>query len=148
MTVTTGESAETVATALEEMSRAGLRRMPSRVMIIEQLAATGGRHLSAAEIHRRRGADYDQVHLGTVHRGLDALLRSGLVHVVDDHGTQRFGLCVPPHLHALCQECGAMVEVSAHGLEPVVSRLAEKAGFTVDVDGVVLRGRCRNCSTH
>lgn len=142
----TMERTASIEAALDGMSRAGLRRMPSRIMIIERLAATDG-HLSAAEIHRERGGAYTHVHLGTVHRGLDALHRSGLVHAVDDHGTQRFGLCVPPHLHALCERCGSMVEVSARGLEPVISRLADKAGFTVDVDGVMLRGRCRDCST-
>lgn len=138
-------TARTVQSALDGMRASGLRQMPSRVLIVEQLAGSGG-HLSAAEIHRDRGPAYAQVHLGTVHRGLDALTRAGLVHVVDDHGTQRFGLSLPPHLHAICVECGAMVEVSAEGLEPVIARLAEQAGFAVHPDGVVLRGRCQRCA--
>src|SRR5215475_4279081 len=87
--------------ALAAMARAGLRRMPSRVLILEQLARAEG-HLSAAEIHRNRAPEYAQVHLGTVHRGLETLQRAGLVHVIDDHGRQLFGLSLPPHLHAVC----------------------------------------------
>ncbi len=139
------ERARAVQAALDGMRAAGLRQMPSRVLIVERLAETDG-HMSAAEIHRDRGDPYAQVHLGTIHRGLDALARSGLVHVVDDHGTQRFGLSVPSHLHAICDRCGAMVEVSADGLEPVIARLADRAGFVVHPDGVVLRGRCRRCA--
>ena len=145
MAVDSGEVAVRTADAIERISRAGLRRMPSRVMIIDRLAATDG-HLSAAEIHRGRGRTYAGVHLGTVHRGLETLHRTGLVHSVDDHGTQRFGLVTRPHLHALCQSCGTMVEVSSDGLEPVISRLADQAGFVVAVDGVLLRGRCRDCA--
>ncbi len=139
------ERARAVQAALDGMRNAGLRQMPSRVLIVERLADSDG-HLSAADIHRDRGEAYAQVHLGTVHRGLDALTRAGLVHVVDDHGTQRFGLSVPSHLHAICDRCGSMVEVSAEGLEPVISRLADRAGFAVHPDGVMLRGRCRRCA--
>lgn len=133
-----------VPTALAAMSRAGLRRMPSRVLIIEALAKAPG-HLSAAQIHRDRGPDYAGVHLGTVHRGLDTLQRAGLVHVIDDHGTALYGLSLPPHLHALCTSCGSMSEVSAEGLGPLIGRLADTAGFLVDPDGVTLRGLCQRC---
>jgi Fe2+ or Zn2+ uptake regulation protein len=130
--------------ALAAMSRAGLRRMPSRVLILEQLAAARG-HLSAAQIHRNRGPVYAGVHLGTVHRGLDTLHRAGLVHVINDHGTALFGLSLPPHLHALCTSCGEMSEVPAEGLRPAIGRIADSAGFLVDPDGVTLRGLCRRC---
>jgi Fur family ferric uptake transcriptional regulator len=139
-----GHDADGVAVALAAMTRAGLRRMPSRVLILEQLARAQG-HLSAAEIHRNRGPEYAQVHLGTVHRGLETLQRAGLVHVIDDHGRQLFGLSLPPHLHAVCTSCGQVSEVSAEGLGPAIARLADTAGFLVDPDGVTLRGLCANC---
>lgn len=129
---------------LTQLSAVGLRKMPSRVLILKRLAETDG-HLSAAEIHRSRGSEYAGVHLGTVHRGLEALRRAGLVHVVDDQGTQRFGLTAPAHLHAVCSSCGSFVEVPAAGLEPVIAKLAKQAGFAVDADGVVLHGLCAGC---
>lgn len=142
--VTAQAGGATVHAALEAMSQAGLRRMPSRVLIMEQLATVDG-HLSAAQIHRNRGPAYEHVHLGTVHRGLDTLQRAGLVHVIDDHGTALYGLSVPPHLHALCTSCGTVNEVPVAGLRPAIDRIAETAGFRVDPDGVMLRGLCRGC---
>lgn len=140
-------SSEAESAAVARMRAAGLRRMPGRMLVLRSLA-TSPTHLSAADIHRGRGAAYESVALGTVHRALDALRHAGIVHVVDEAGTARYGIAAPPHLHAICTSCGRLAEVNVAGLEHEVAALGERAGLVVHIDGVQLRGVCEDCAAH
>jgi Fur family ferric uptake transcriptional regulator len=132
------------------LRRAGLRRTPVRVGVI-QLLARGGRPLSVPQIlGKLKGVDSV-----TVYRTLGTFARKGLVHRVrgedrswmyalgagrDDGGPQH------RHPHFVCESCGK-VECLEQAEIPrgFVQSLGVGAGYAVSYSEVVLHGVCPRC---
>ena len=83
----------------------------------------------------------------TVYRNLEVLERLGLVwHTHLGKGAPVYHASVEhPHLHVVCQSCGAIASADSTLLDSAAERLAAELGFTVDVGHVALSGTCRNC---
>ena len=83
----------------------------------------------------------------TVYRNLEVLERLGLVwHTHLGKGAPVYHAAAEhPHLHVVCQSCGAIDSVDSTLLDGAAERLAAELGFTVDVGHVALSGTCRAC---
>jgi Fur family transcriptional regulator, ferric uptake regulator len=123
----------------------GGRVTASRRAVIEALLA-GDHHVTADEIAARVAADHPDVHRSTVYRTLERLQEVGVVtHVHLGHGPSTFHLADPPHHHAVCSRCGAVVEVPASALDDLADRLRAEHGFELAPQHFALTGRCRAC---
>ncbi len=100
-------------------------------------------HLEAAEILEHAVKLCSSINLSTVYRTLSLLHDLGVVEAVGFGETHRhFESRRAAHYHAVCQECGAVLEL------PPSSALAEAAsaeGFTVFEEHVELIGVCGAC---
>lgn len=124
----------------------GGRVTASRRAVIEALLA-GDHHVTADEVAARVAAEHPDVHRSTVYRTLDRLQEVGVVtHVHLGHGPSTFHLADPPHHHAVCSECGAVVEVPAAALDDLAGRLRSEHGFELAPQHFALSGRCRDCA--
>ncbi len=122
----------------------GQRMTAPRRAVLLALAARGG-HVGAEQVVTDvAGAG---VHRSSVYRTLDALTRLGAVqHVHLGHGGTAYHLAETHHPHAQCRSCGAVVDLPADLLEPVVPAIAARTGFTLDPSHVALSGTCTACA--
>jgi Fur family ferric uptake transcriptional regulator len=82
----------------------------------------------------------------TVYRTLELLESLGLVwHTHLGKGAPVYHAAEHPHLHVVCQSCGAIASADPALLDAAAERLAADLGFTVDVGHVALSGTCAAC---
>ena len=128
----------------------GLRRMPSRIAVLAALEPVDG-HLSVADIHQRildatpEGAPRPD--LATVYRTVTTLVDQGVLHALAvEGGVTTYGLAGKPHHHAVCTECGTIIEVPANRLSAALEHAIEGSSFTLsERAGLTLHGLCPAC---
>jgi Fur family ferric uptake transcriptional regulator len=130
-----------------ELRARGCRLTPRRLMVVEVLAAHGG-HLTVEDILCGVRAAYPIVNKTTVYRTLELLQQLGMV-VVTDLGSGRleYELISRPHHHLICEKCHARIEVEDRFLEPLRASLLEHYGFSTNLDHFALFGICPECNT-
>lgn len=128
----------------------GLRRMASRIAVLAVLESVHG-HLSVAEIHQRlRGSipAEDQVaDLATIYRTVTTLVDQGVLHALTvEGGVTKYGLATDPHHHAVCTQCGTIIEVPAQRLTSALQHAIAGSSFTLsERAGLTLHGLCPQC---
>jgi Fur family transcriptional regulator, ferric uptake regulator len=134
-----------------ELLRArGLRRMPSRIAVLLVLEPVDG-HLSVADIHQRildaTAAGTQAPDLATVYRTVTTLVEQGVLHALTvEGGVSTYGLAGSPHHHAVCINCGTIIEVPAKRLSTALEHAIEGSSFTLsDQAGLTLHGLCPDC---
>lgn len=139
------------AERIGELLRArGLRRMPSRIAVLAVLEPVDG-HLSVAEIHQRilqnDPGDLGRPDLATVYRTVTTLVDQGVLHALAvDGGVTTYGLAEEPHHHAVCTECGTIIEVPANRLSAALEHAIEGSSFNLSEQaGLTLHGLCPDC---
>ncbi len=132
--------------ALEQLRADGERITTARRVVLEQVAAAHGEHLSAEVLADRVQAQHPDIHLSTIYRTLDFLTGAGiLVDVRMGRGPAAYHFAGDAHHHAVCAGCGAVIELGPDVLEPVTRYLEDEHGFRADPSHLVVRGLCRSC---
>lgn len=139
------------AERIGELLRAhGLRRMPSRIAVLSILEPVDG-HLSVAGIHQRlvdsTPAGAQPPDLATIYRTVTTLVEQGVLHALTiEGGVTTYGLAQHPHHHAVCTECGAIIEVPAQRLTSALEHAIAGSSFTLSEQaGLTLHGLCPRC---
>lgn len=130
-----------------ELLRAhGLRRMPSRIAVLAVLEPVDG-HLSVAEIYQRILETDQSLDLATVYRTVTTLVDQHVLHALAvEGGVTTYGLTATPHHHAVCTECGTIIEVPAQRLSRALEHAIEGSAFTLSEQaGLTLHGLCPAC---
>ncbi|MBA2640411.1 MAG: transcriptional repressor [Nocardioidaceae bacterium] len=151
----THESTPITAVTAEDQALAELRRLGQRVTaprraVIAVLAATD-EHLSAAQVAERAQALGADLHLASVYRALETLIRLRLVvhtHLAGGSTTYHLTTDSSPHrhVHAQCVGCGAVVDVPEEWLSAVSRRMARELDFELAPHHAALSGRCARCT--
>ncbi len=103
-------------------------------------------HASAEALAEVVHASHPDVHLSTVYRTLDAFERLGVVtHVHLGHGRAIYHLTDEIHHHAVCERCGAVVQLPVALFGQLHRQLVDDFGFEVDGYHFALVGRCAPC---
>ena len=103
-------------------------------------------HITADELASAVQHRHPDVHLSTVYRALDAFEKLGVVtHVHLGHGRAIYHLTDEIHHHAVCEACGAVVELPADVFDELQRRLQRDHGFRADAHHFALVGRCAAC---
>ena len=132
-----------------DLRKAGLKVTLPRVKILEILAGTHGRHLSAEDIYRALIEQSEDIGLATVYRVLTQFEAAQLVkrHHFEG-GTAVFELNEGAHHdHIICMDCGRVEEFMDCGIERRQDDVATRLGFKIEEHNLILYGRCRreNC---
>lgn len=129
----------------------GLRSTSQRIAILHLLAhAPAGSevriHLTAAQIHDKLRETDGRIDLTTVYRTLTTLAELGVLHAIAlaDQPTS-YGLAMAAHHHAVCTQCGAVIEIPAGRLAETLGVVRRTTGFRVEDLAVTVHGRCRDC---
>jgi Fur family peroxide stress response transcriptional regulator len=146
-----GES-ERAGAMLRDLKRAGLKLTPQRIAIV-RLFAGDESHPTAQDMFERLRPSFPSMSFATVYNTLDALARAGLAGIVRLPGKRgdaaRFDPNTSAHHHAVCDECGAVLDIAAGTLSPTaasVKKLRRAApGFSVRAVERIYRGFCARC---
>lgn len=131
---------------LDGLRASGVRITAPRRAVVTALVDSAD-HITADELAALVAAAEPDVHLSTVYRTLDALEKLGVVtHVHMGHGRAVYHLTDRMHQHAVCEDCGAVVELPDDVLHDVQQRLRRETGFEVDPHHFALVGRCQHCA--
>ena len=140
-----------VAERIGEFLRAhGLRRMASRIQVLAMLEPVNG-HLPVAEIHQRLRASLppgaQPPDLATIYRTVTILVDQGVLHALTlDDGVTTYGLATAPHHHAVCTQCGSIIEVPARQLSSALEHAMAGSSFALsERAGLTLHGLCPQC---
>jgi Fe2+ or Zn2+ uptake regulation protein len=138
---------------LQHLKRAGLKLTPQRIAIVRSFAADDS-HPTAQDLFERMRPAFPSMSFATVYNTLDALAQTGLAGTVRLPGKRgdaaRFDPNTAPHHHAVCDECGAVLDIAAGTLSPAagaVRRLRTAApGFSIRAVERIYRGLCAKCA--
>jgi Fe2+ or Zn2+ uptake regulation protein len=133
---------------LRDLKRAGLKMTPQRIAIVKLFAADES-HPTAQDLFERLRPDFPSMSFATVYNTLDALANAGLSGILRLGTAARFDPNTLAHHHAVCDRCGAVVDVPAGTLSPnaaTLKKLGRTApGFSVRAVLRVYRGLCAAC---
>ena len=148
-----GESQRRADVMLRDLKRAGLKLTPQRIAIV-RLFSSDPSHPTAQDLFERLRPSFPSMSFATVYNTLDALARAGLAGLVRLPGKRgdaaRFDPNREPHHHAVCDGCGAVIDIAAGSLAPspgATKKLRRAApGFSVRAVERIYRGSCARCS--
>lgn len=126
------------------LRRAGLKITVPRLKILEILASSQPRHMSAEDVYRRLLDSNEDIGLATVYRVLTQFESAGLVtrHHFEG-GTAVFELNEGEHHdHIVCTDCGRVEEFSDDSIEDKQRQIAARLGFEITDHSLTLHGRC------
>jgi Fe2+ or Zn2+ uptake regulation protein len=144
---------ERASTMLRDLRRANLKLTPQRLAIV-RLFAGDRSHPTAQDLFERLRPSFPSMSFATVYNTLDALARAGLAGVVRLPGKRgdaaRFDPNTSPHHHAVCDGCGAVLDITAGTLAPTPAAVRKvrraAAGFSVRAVERIYRGLCARCA--
>jgi Fur family ferric uptake transcriptional regulator len=126
------------------LRRAGLKITVPRLKILEILASSQPRHMSAEDVYRRLLDSNEDIGLATVYRVLTQFESAGLVtrHHFEG-GTAVFELNEGEHHdHIVCTDCGRVEEFSDDSIEDKQREIAARLGFEISDHSLTLHGHC------
>jgi len=124
----------------EFLIRKGMQMNLKRLSIFRTFHASKG-HVSAEEIYDSVRDDGLRIGIATVWRTLRLIHRAGLAeeHYFGKAGVRYEKKKTPEiHGHIVCGECGQAVEFEMDQYLPMINKIANHIGFSVDVTGGVL----------
>jgi Fe2+ or Zn2+ uptake regulation protein len=138
---------------LSDLKKAGLKLTPQRIAIV-RLFAEDATHPTAQDLYERLRPSFPTMSFATVYNTLDALAHAGLAGIVRIPGKRgdaaRFDPNTRAHHHAVCDGCGAVLDIAAGTLAPTpgaVRKLRRTApGFSVRAVERIYRGLCADCA--
>ena len=103
-------------------------------------------HPTAEEVFIRTKRDMPEISMATVYNCLDALVKSGLVRLVNiDRGATRFCPNMEEHGHFVCGHCGAVFDIAVPSLL-ALGQITVPNGFKVSHCDVAIHGECSACA--
>ncbi|SCW81479.1 Fur family transcriptional regulator, peroxide stress response regulator [Paenibacillus tianmuensis] len=132
--------------ALNKLKTMGIRMTPQRHAILSYLINTMS-HPTADEIYKALSPLYPSMSVATVYNNLKVFIESGLVREMTygDHSS-RFDADLSEHYHALCEECGKLVDFAYKPLDDLEQAAGEMTGFQVKSHRVEVYGICSDCA--
>lgn len=122
------------------------RYSKKRQAVLECLRSTTS-HPTAEWIYERLRPVYPDLSLATVYRNLSQLKEAGLVRSVGIvNGNEHFDANMAPHSHAICDCCGAIIDIKDMHVSPQLIHLAEDTtGFHISEASLQFTGLCGKC---
>ena len=104
-------------------------------------------HPSADWVHAQLRQEYPDISLGTVYRNLSLFKQQGLIASLGTvGGVERFDGNTDPHVHFICNDCSAVIDLEAMNVPPALSEAAAQcSGGQITGCQLSFTGICRNC---
>jgi len=103
-------------------------------------------HPSAETLFTQLKPHIPDLSMATVYRNLNLFKQQGLaVSVATVNGVERFDGNTSPHVHFLCDDCGAVIDLEALQIPQSLITAAESGGGQVTGCRLSFNGRCQTC---
>ena len=124
----------------------GTKQFRKRNAILSCLRHTTA-HPSAEMVHDMLQQDHPDISLATVYRNLSLFKTQGLIQSLGMvHGIERFDANTAPHVHFVCNDCSAVVDLhQMDAPQRLCSEAAYHIGGRVDSCQLMFFGTCRDC---
>lgn len=132
--------------ALEKLKMTGVRMTPQRHAILEYLLDSMS-HPTADEIYKALADRFPSMSVATVYNNLKVFIEAGLVRELtygDD--SSRFDSDMSDHYHAICDNCGKIVDFDHPPLHEVEETASQETGFKVKGHRLEVHGLCPACA--
>jgi len=124
----------------------GYRVTKQRLIILDAVRNTGN-HPTVEEVYNMVKPQIPNISLGTVYRTLGVLEELGLLQkVVYGKSSIRYDSNLDAHYHAICLECGSLLDVDESVLGNIEARFPNETGFTIVGHKLEFYGYCKDCS--
>lgn len=134
------------APIIRMLRRNGYMATPQRIAI-GRFALNRQDHPTAQGIYRDVKKIYPTISLATVYKTLQILKEIGLIQELNlPKGQTRFDADPSPHIHLICNGCGAIRDIKDSALRAMVSRVASTESFAVIAQNFDIYGTCQSCS--
>lgn len=106
-------------------------------------------HPSAEMVYNHLKPEIPDLSLGTVYRNISMFKAKGeIVSLGAVNGVERFDGNVEPHVHFICNDCGAVADLPQIETPEALNRQVSKVtGGLVDMCNLTFTGHCKNCIT-
>ncbi len=102
-------------------------------------------HPSADMVYESIRSEIPNISLGTVYRNLNTLSENGSILRFSVEGKERFDGNVTPHIHFICNGCGAIHDAFDSCVDNFISQVSTLLNCTVDGANLVFQGKCSVC---
>jgi len=118
---------------------------PQRRAVLEVVAESAG-HLTAGEIYEAARRRLPSISYATVYNSLKYLREAGLVREINfGKGSNRYDRETARHDHALCTECGRLVDFDLAETVGLMRAAARRSRFKPETIHLTLVGLCPEC---
>ena len=130
------------------MKEAGTASITKQREAVLRVIRASDSHLTANEVFEGARLLLPGISFATVYNSLRYLKNEGLIGEVRFGAeSMRFDRRVTRHDHAICGDCGKLVDIELDIPAAMVSQAAERSGFRANSIELILRGSCPDCST-
>ncbi len=104
-------------------------------------------HPSADMVYAQLKPEIPDLSLGTVYRNLSMFRQQGVIASVGTvNGVERFDGNTAPHVHFVCTDCSAVIDMPKMEVPQMMTKSAEnQIGGRVATCSLTFSGQCRNC---
>lgn len=134
--------------AITTLKSSGVRITPQRHAILEYLIESMS-HPTADEIFKALEEKFPNMSVATVYNNLRVFKEAGLVkELTYGDSSSRFDWVTTDHYHAICEECGKIVDFYYPVLDEVESVAQHVTGFQVHSHRMEVYGICPSCQAN
>lgn len=115
--------------------------------IVLQILKGSFSHPTAEEIFRQARTIDNNISLGTIYRNLDILCRENTItKIATNTGVDRYDYKKTEHHHAICQECGNVIDFASNiNINNLTKDLVKQTQFNVCQNEIRIIGVCKTC---
>lgn len=131
--------------AIHKLKVSGIRMTPQRHAILSHLLDSMT-HPTADEIYKSLEQRFPSMSVATIYNNLKLFVEAGLVRELtygDD--SSRFDGDMTDHYHAICDQCGIIVDFEYPQLHDVEHTASTQTGFVVHGHRMEINGVCASC---
>jgi Fur family ferric uptake transcriptional regulator/Fur family peroxide stress response transcriptional regulator len=121
-----------------------IRKTKQRQVILEVVERSHD-HPTAAQIYERVQRLLPGVGYATIYRNLGALAEEGMIQEIRVGETAQYDRRTDRHDHAVCRNCGKLVDVMVSLPAEVIQTVLEQSGFQVADYHTEVFGLCSEC---
>lgn len=115
--------------------------------VVLQVIRESDEHLTAGEVFDGAKTLLPRISFATVYNSLRYLKEEGLIgEILFGNGASRYDRKLSRHDHAVCSECGKLVDIELELPAELVAKAAETSRFRPESVELTLRGLCPECS--
>ena len=134
-----------LADSINKLKNERIRITPQRIAILEYLYESDA-HPTADEIYQALADRFPSMSAATVYNNLHLFIKLGFVkELTYGDASSRFDFTNTHHYHAICEKCGAVVDLYYPVLDDVEMVAQSLIGFEVTSHRMEVYGICPEC---